>query len=121
MIIVPTRVCNSNQCDYCSVLKEDQGKLYFKEGFQIEDFIERLVYLRTITGENEIRFFGGEPFLALSRIEEIVRRTTPLGFRTVINTNLSLFKKEHIEFLRQYQIKLIVSCNGDLLSHCPTR
>lgn len=141
MILVPTRKCNTDTCGYCGVLKTDSGDLYFQDADETEVY-DRLLLLAEKTGDFELRFFGGEPLLQFATIQRLItyisnKDTTVIPllypvlareagidkkpFTFVINTNLSLLKDDWIQFFLEYDVKLIISCNGDLYSHCQTR
>ncbi len=120
MIIVPTRVCNTDKCWYCWVLKKDFENIYFKN-LNILDFKNKLELLTEKTNDNEIRFFWWEPFLKFEIIKEIISWLDNDKYNYTINTNLSLIKDDYLVFLKKYNIKLIISCNWDLYSHCLTR
>lgn len=122
MIIVPTRVCNTNTCNYCSVYKKDFDVLYFKN-FSFNDFYEKLEIISSTTGDTEIRFFWWEPFLKFELIQTIIdsvkKKSKKYSF--VINTNLTLVDEEKIKYIKENNIKLIISCNGKLENHSKTR
>ena len=125
MIIVPTRVCNTDSCWYCGVLKKDFSVKYFQD-FDVNDFYSKLKVLANTSWDHTLRFFWWEPFLKFGVIKKIIsspllRKERARGWSFVINTNLSLIKDEYLEFLKQYNVKLIISCNGDLYSHSTTR
>ena len=60
MIIVPTRVCNTDKCGYCWVLKKDFENKYF-ENLDINDFSKKLKILTEKSQDFDIRFFWWEP------------------------------------------------------------
>lgn len=120
MIIVPTRICNTDKCSYCWVLKKDFENKYFKN-LNINDFKEKIKLLSRKTWDYNLRFFWWEPFLKFPTIKEIIKILNKEKYNFTINTNLSLIKEEYIPFLKENNIKLIISCNWDLYSHCLTR
>lgn len=124
MIIVPTRVCNTDSCNYCGVLKKDTSYNYFHDNFNRKAFIQRLLYISKKTQDNELRLFWWEPFLNFPLIQQIIEALERQDIKEItitINTNLSLFTTEHLSFLKKHDIKIIMSCNWDLYSHCLTR
>lgn len=120
MIIVPTRICNTDKCWYCWVLKKDFENKYFKN-FNVNNFKEKIELLSQKTWDYNLRFFWWEPFLKFPIIKNIITNLDKNKYNFIINTNLSLIKKEYLEFLKENNIKLIISCNWDLYSHCLTR
>lgn len=112
MIIVPTRKCNTNKCSYCWVYKNDFEFNYF-DNFKIEDFYEKIDFLSNSLQDYNLRFFGWEPFLKFDLIKDIItffkQKTDEFSF--IINTNLILIDNEKILFLKENNVKLIISCN----------
>ncbi len=123
MIIIPTRVCNTNKCSYCWVLKKDFKINYFENNLDLEDFVEKIKIISNKTWDCDIRFFWWEPFLKFDIIKNIIKHLKKQNnnYNFIINTNLSLIKKQYLSFLKENNIKLIISCNWDLYSHSITR
>lgn len=122
MIIVPTRVCNTNKCNYCGVYKKDFDKLFFSD-FGLSDFFDKISLISEKTNDYELRFFWWEPFIKFDIIEKIIsyfnEKTKDYNF--TINTNLSLINEKQIKFIKENNIKLIISCNWDVETHSKTR
>lgn len=122
MIIVPTRVCNTNNCNYCGVYKKDFEIKYFLD-FSLDDFFEKIEILSKKSNDYELRFFGWEPMLKFDKIKEIINfiNSKSNKYNFTINTNGSLIDKEKINFLKENNIKLIISCNWKMEDHIKTR
>lgn len=122
MIIVPTRICNTDTCNYCWVYKKDFEIHYFKD-FLVEDFYEKLELISEKTGDYDLRFFWWEPMLKFSTIKKIISyiQSKSNKYNFIINTNLTLIDEEKIKFIQENNIKLIISCNGKLKTHSKTR
>lgn len=122
MIIVPTRVCNTDNCNYCWVYKKDFHEKYFNS-FDIEDFYEKIKILASKSNDYELRFFWWEPMIRFDIIKKIVNyiKEKDSKFKFTINTNLTLLDEEKIDFVKKNNIKLIISCNWKLKNHSETR
>lgn len=122
MIIVPTRVCNTDNCNYCWVYKKDFHEKYFNS-FDIEDFYEKIKILALKSNDYELRFFWWEPMIRFDIIKKIVNyiKEKDSKFKFTINTNLTLLDEEKIDFVNENNIKLIISCNWKLKNHSETR
>lgn len=122
MIIVSTRVCNTNNCNYCSVHKKDFEIKYF-QNLSINDFFDKISILSKKLNDYELRFFGWEPMLKFETIKEIILyiKSKSNKYNFTINTNGSLINKEKIIFFKKNNIKLIISCNWKLKDHIKTR
>lgn len=122
MIIVPTRVCNTDNCNYCWVYKKDFHEKYFNS-FDIEDFYEKIKILASKSNDYELRFFWWEPMIRFDIIKKIVNyiKEKDSKFKFTINTNLTLLDEEKIDFVNKNNIKLIISCNWKLKNHSKTR
>lgn len=122
MIIVPTRVCNTDNCNYCWVYKKDFQKKYFNN-FNIDDFYEKIKILASKSNDYELRFFWWEPMIRFDIIKKIVNyiKEKDSKFKFTINTNLTLLDEEKIDFVKKNNIKLIISCNWKLKNHSETR
>lgn len=122
MIIVPTRICNTDTCNYCWVYKKDFEVNYFKD-FLVEDFFEKLELISEKTWDYDLRFFWWEPMLKFSVIKKIISyiQTKSNKYHFIINTNLTLIDEEKIKFIQENNIKLIISCNWKLKTHSKMR
>ena len=122
MIIVPTRVCNTDNCNYCWVYKKDFHEKYFNS-FDIEDFYEKIKILSLKSNDYELRFYWWEPMIRFDIIKKIVNyiKEKDSKFKFTINTNLTLLDEEKIDFVNENNIKLIISCNWKLKNHSETR
>jgi hypothetical protein len=56
MILVPTRVCNTNKCSYCNVYKKDFDYKYF-DNIDYENFCDKIIFLSEKFDDYNIRFF----------------------------------------------------------------
>ena len=122
MIIVPTRVCNTNNCNYCWVYKKDFEIKYFNN-FDLSDFYEKLQILSEKTNDFELRFFWWEAFLKFKTIQNIIDfiKTKTNKYSFVINTNLTIIDEEKLKYIKDNNIKLIISCNWKINDHSITR
>lgn len=122
MIIVLTRVCNTDNCNYCWVYKKDFDEKYFNN-FEIDDFYKKIKILAIKSNDYELRFFGWEPLIRFDIIKKIVNyiKEKDEKFRFTINTNLTLINEEKINFIKENNIKLIISCNWKLKNHSESR
>lgn len=122
MIIVPTRICNTNNCNYCSVYKKDFEQKYFLN-FDLEDFFQKLILLSEKTLDYELRFFWWEAFLKFKTIKTIIDyiKTKTDKYNFVINTNLTILDEEKLNYILKNDIKLIISCNWKVNDHSKTR
>lgn len=123
MIIIPTRVCNTDKCSYCWILKKDFNKIFFNENIDLLDFKKKIKLIAKKNNDYELRFFWWEPFLKFKIIKKIITslQNEKQNYKFIINTNLSLIKNEYLDFLFQNNVKLIISCNWDIFSHFTTR
>jgi len=122
MIIIPTRLCNTNSCSYCWVHKKDFNVKYF-DNFNLEDFYEKMFFISNNLSDFNLRFFGWEPFLRFDVIKEIILyfKQKSDKFNFTINTNLTLLDEQKLDFIKENKIKLIISCNWNLKTHSKTR
>lgn len=122
MIIVPTRVCNTDKCNYCGVYKKDFETLFFRD-FSLNNLFEKIEILSNKLNDYELRFFWWEPLLKFEIIKEIILfiKSKSNKYNFTINTNGSLIDKEKINFFKENDIKLIISCNWKLEDHSKTR
>lgn len=99
--------CNFN-CKYC--LQKKQYKMPTEINPEIYNFIKKV----SLNQKNPIRisFYGGEPFLYFDKIKEIVNKTKYINAYYSITTNGSLFDKEKINFLNQYNFTVYISWDG---------
>ncbi len=122
MIIVPTRVCNTNSCNYCGVYKKDFDYNYFNN-FLLDDFYKKITLLAEKSNDYELRFFGWEPLIRFDLIKKIITffKKQNNKFSFIINTNLSIISENQIQFIKENNIKLIISCNWNVETHTKTR
>lgn len=122
MIIVPTRVCNTNNCNYCSVYKSDFNIKYF-DNFELEDFLKKIEIISNKTNDFELRFFWWEAFLKFKVIQKIIDYIKNVSgkYTFVINTNLTILDEEKLNYIKNNNIKLIISCNWKINDHSNTR
>lgn len=120
LILIITRDCNL-RCDYCEV---DKKKIQMTKRVAEKATLLYLDYIKN-GGLNEakIRFFGGEPLLQWDLIKRIVvfakkeslERKLKISFD--LTTNGLLLSNAKIRFfLKNPEIELIVSLDGDSLS-----
>lgn len=116
MILLVTEQCNF-ACTYC------YGSYPFMEGKMSVETAKKAVDLAVREGIKDIVFFGGEPLLNFSTIEETVRyvEDNSLGIDMRITTNGSLVNEEIATFLSEHAILASVSMDGDMRSHDITR
>ena len=122
MILVPTRICNTNNCNYCQVYKKDAEFNYFNN-LVLDDFFVKLKFLSEKTWDKNLRFFWWEPFLKINVIKKIIKysKDNNYDYSFIINSNLTLLKDDDLVFLKKHCVKMIVSCNWDVNSHSKTR
>jgi len=125
-IIILTRKCFPCGCDYCNVLKKDfndfrkqtyKDKNYFQYILkQIKEFLDK-------NNISSIRFFWGEVFLEKKMLIDFISYIRKIWFNweIFINTNLHLFKKEDLNWIKEDKIRIITSLNWDENLHCKTR
>ena len=119
MIIIPTRVCNTSNCNYCGVYKRDFDFKYFLK-LDLKNFKEKIDFLSKKLNDKNLRFFGWEPFLKFEIIKDIID-VCGNKYNYIINTNLTLLDNEKLNFIKQNNISLIVSCNWKIKDHILTR
>ena len=119
MIIIPTRVCNTSKCNYCGVYKNDFNLKYFLN-LDLKDFKKKIEFLYKKLNNNNLRFFGWEPFLKFDFIKKIIEACWN-KYNYIINTNLSLLNSNNLEFVKNNNVSLIVSCNWKINDHILTR
>lgn len=108
-----TQKCNL-ACDYCYVAKTSE-RMPVSTADQIIEFAFR----HTPLSENiNIGFFGGEPLLEFSLLEQITHRIeTHTGFdpcrvKLGVATNGTLLTPQIIHYLKRHDVALTISCDG---------
>ncbi len=115
LVVYLTEDCNL-ACSYCFVKKSPRRMSSETARQAVEFFLHRNVsgVLRDI----EITFFGGEPFLELDRMEEIValaRQRRPNTYKHVtfgVTTNGTIFNERVERIVREAGMKVLVSLDG---------
>lgn len=111
--ITLTKKCNCI-CDYCYVERD-----YKHDAILSAD--DCLSFISKIIAKNKrkkylIRFFGGEPTLAISTIKELVLQLNhfypEISFEYIINTNLQCITREMLLFFKANHFKVVVSLDG---------
>lgn len=126
LIIVLTRKCFPCACSYCNVLKQENGN-FWKEIYKDKEYFQKIIFnIIVFTQENNInsiRFFGWEVFLEKQILVDFVFLLRKNWFEgdIWINTNLHLFEKKDIKWLKNDNVKIITSLNWDKTLHCKTR
>ena len=87
--IAITSLCNS-RCKYCDMWKNKREDELTTEDWKI--IINDLAKIGAVT----LTFSGGEPFIRKD-LFELASHAKSLGLFTMVITNMSLFKKDHIE------------------------
>lgn len=115
LLLYLTEECNL-RCTYCFVKKEPKY-MTRETALRTVDYVIQ----RNISGaEHEVTlaFFGGEPFLAVDRMQEVVdygqerRPNVYKGFRFAATTNGTLANARVEKVVRQGQMSLLVSVDG---------
>lgn len=115
-----TTVCNL-KCDYCFVRKTDKTM-----SFDVARKILNL--LLSSAGQDKLfSIYGGEPFTAFELIKKMVlyakakAKENAKNLTISICTNFTLTNEEHLHFLKEHNIKLIISMVGRRKYHDRTR
>ena len=123
LIIVLTRKCNWN-CSYCSVWKKDFSTFWewLKED-ELDIVVDNIINIVKNKKLDGVRFFGWEVFLKKNILVNIIKLLRNKWFDKdiYVNTNLLLFKKNDIDWVKKYNIKVITSLNWYDEIHCKTR
>jgi uncharacterized protein len=123
-----TEKCNLN-CVYCTfgeLYNGNEDRLKERRNMKKEDAMKLLEYLYPVWKEREqkglpqkitLGFYGGEPLMNFSLIEEIVQwakehTTEQLTFGFMMTTNGLLLNK-YIDFLIEYDFLIGISLDGD--------
>lgn len=111
-----TTECNID-CKYCFVNKTNQ-----QMGFNTAQ--KAIDLLLSSKGKNKLlSIYGGEPFLNFKLLEKIIpyaaSQAQKLKKDLIISicTNGTLLTKEHLDFLKQHNIRLIISMVGNERDH----
>lgn len=115
LVVYLTEDCNLS-CSYCFVKKSPRRMSSSTAREAVEFFLDRSISgaLRDI----EITFFGGEPFLELDRMEEIIalaRQHRPNTHKHVsfgVTTNGTIFNERVERIVREANMKVLVSLDG---------
>lgn len=113
--LIISDACNM-KCSYCYgnyyTNQKDKHLMDLQTAFKAIDFAESL-------GISNIGFFGGEPLLNFSLINEVVNycQQKRLQFKFGMTTNGTLITNEIAEFARKNNILVSVSIDGDYDTH----
>jgi len=128
VIFEVTEKCNLN-CVYCSfgeLYSGNEERLKERRNLKKEDAMKLLEYLYPVWKEREQRglsqkitigFYGGEPLMNFSLIEEVIQwvkehTTDQLAFEFMLTTNGLLLDK-YIDFLVKHDFTIGISFDGD--------
>ena len=115
LMLYLTEECNL-RCTYCFVKKEPRFMTLETALRTVDWFMQR-----NVSGgleEISISFFGGEPFLAVERMQEVVdyaqlsRTNVEKAFRFAATTNGTLANERVEKVIRQASMALLVSIDG---------
>ncbi len=113
-----TRNCNLN-CSYCFCGKKYHDDMDSKTSDDILHFFDFIS-----TPKASIAFFGGEPLLKLDLIRHIVSMNKSRysnRFNFSITTNGTLLTKSVFEYLKEENVSIIISIDGNKASHDKNR
>lgn len=119
MALYLTLNCNLG-CSYCFC-----GKKY-KQDMSKETLKKSMSFFNSVSNKerNSITFFGGEPMLKFDLIKYAVdlnRSVYNNKFKFNITTNGTLFNEENSKFLRENDIGILLSLDGDKKTHDKNR
>ncbi len=102
-----TNSCNQ-RCLHCYAKTESQEKNFLSDNVLFE-----IIYQASVLEFEQIQFTGGEPFLH-PKIWEAIKLVRKINRIPVLEiyTNLTLLKKENIDFLKKYQVKVATTLLG---------
>jgi len=123
LIIILTRKCNKN-CSYCNVLKKDENNIWNNiSDKKLLEYVKKIIKFVELNKLDGIRFFGWEVFLQKELLKKFINILRKNWFQKdiYVNTNLLLFEKEDILWIRKYNVKIITSLNWGKKIHCKTR
>ncbi|MDO4594962.1 MAG: radical SAM protein [Tissierellia bacterium] len=106
--------CNMN-CEYCFANKGNYNKKDVIMDNEVLDKIAEFVLNRKQV--KKISFFGGEPLLDYKGIIRFVKKVNRKDILYSIVTNATILNDEIINLLKEFNIKLIVSIDGDEKTH----
>lgn len=115
LVLNITENCNL-RCDYCFLKNKKNNKMTFGEAKKAIDFL--LKENARNKDDLSITFFGGEPLLVFSEVKKIVNyikineRIFSKSIHIHIVTNGTLLTKIIIDFFKQNNIDVILSCDG---------
>ena len=124
LIIILTRKCYPCACSYCDVLKQDEYN-FWDEIFKNKEYFDFNInkILKLLENFDSLRFFGWEVLLKKEVLKKIISSIRNKWFQKdiFVNTNLHLFEENDLPWLKENQVKVITSLNGDEILHCKTR
>ncbi|MBD3359214.1 MAG: radical SAM protein [Candidatus Buchananbacteria bacterium] len=103
IVIILTRSCNKKECSYCQVKKDYKVNKLENNLYQLIEFLKN-------SPVKSVRFLGGEPLLKYKKIKQIIKNLPDKNF--IINTNGLLLTKAKSDFFKKYNIKIILSHDG---------
>lgn len=112
-----TRDCNLS-CQYCYEKEKKNKYMHMKEWKQVVEFI----LIHQSYKVNQVNFHGGEPLLNWIAIENIINQINSSEkrkgrFRYSLTTNGLLMNEEIMEFIKEKEIIVSVSVDGDENTH----
>lgn len=116
------RTCNLG-CKYCFAGEGEYGAVDCKpKGMTLEKYMQSVESVLKIypEGINGFSFFGGEPLLNFSEIKKFIPQCYQLFKERGLSlpqvgliTNLTLITDEILAFIKEYNIKVAISLDGD--------
>ncbi|MDD3043992.1 MAG: radical SAM protein [Candidatus Delongbacteria bacterium] len=110
-----TENCNL-ECKYCYGAF---GKLKRTNSVKKEDVelcVDSIFRYPKLSSEIEINFFGGEPLLEYEKLKQFVKyieeKKHNIKVQYVITTNGTLINREIVEFLKEFNFYVLLSCDG---------
>lgn len=120
LYIVPTVSCNLH-CTYCHIQHGKEGrKKYVMTEKTLKNGLEIFKKYSGFEGnESEIMFYGGEPFLEIEFIIKALKiiRSYSQTVKITFFTNGTLITEEIANYLREYNVYVIVSIDGSRNVH----
>lgn len=104
--------CNLN-CEYCYIKNKEKKFIKFSK---IKPFLDYFARINKYSSDIELNFYShGEIFLHFSELKKIIsflKNKIKANFLIRVNTNLTILNQEILDFLKENEIKLIVSLDS---------